>query len=139
MMKSKRGKRSFFVNGVKFGILICREMQDPAFKYFTKKSLPDVILWPSYWGWKYHMKWSPILKKECKKDKCYQLINRIKRPLIQINMSRTIRKDMTVERYGKSVVVNAQNKKVGTCNFGEQDLFIVSNKDGKIKKLGNLL
>jgi predicted amidohydrolase len=134
VMKPKKGKRSFKVNGIKFGSLICREMEDPAYTYYKKSSLPDIILWPSYWGWKYHMKWSPLRKEDGKKDKCYQLVKQLKRPLIQINMSRTIRKDMSTERYGKSVFVDAQNKKVGVGSFGEEELIIVSYNDGVIKK-----
>lgn len=135
VMKAKSGKRIFQVNKTKFGILLCREMEDPAYTYLNKEKLPDVILWPSYWGWEYHHKWGPLKKSTGKKDKCFSLIKKVKRPLIQINMSTTIRLDMTVERYGKSVVVDSSNKKVGIGKYGKKDLFVVSYSNGIIKKL----
>jgi hypothetical protein len=48
--------------------------------------------------------------------------------LIQINMSTTIRIDMTV-------VVDSSNKKVGIGKYGKKDLFVVSYSNGIIKKL----
>ncbi len=135
VMKPKRSNRYFKVNGVKLATLICREMEDPLFTYLNKKNLPDLLLWPSYWGWKYHHKWGPIDQNDGKKAKPFSLMAKLKRPMIQINMSTTVRFDMTKEKYGKSVIIDKNNKKVGLGKYGQEDLILISFKDYKIKKL----
>lgn len=137
VLKSKKGKRSFKVNGIEFGALICRELEDPAFTYFKKDKLPDILLWPSYWGWQYHHKWGPIKNTTGKPDPCYKLIKKLKRPIIQINMSTTIQIDMSVKKFGKSVLVNKDGTKVGVGKYGKEDLLIISYRNGVVKKIKN--
>ena len=135
LMTPKKSKKTFALKGFKLGVLICREMQDHPFEYLDKLNLPDLILWPSYWGWNYKNKWGPIRLSDGKKDLCFLLIKKIKRPLIQMNMSNTFGHGEKLLRAGKSVVVNSQNKKIGMGKFGKKDRFLVSFDGLKLKFL----
>ena len=135
VLRSKKGTRVFSVKGTTFGILMCREVEDPAFTYFSKISLPDIILWPSYWGWTYRMKWGPTNYITHKRDKCFWLIKRLKRPMVQINMATTLMADMTIKKFGKSVVVNADAKRQSVAAYGKEDLFVVSYTNKSLKRL----
>ncbi len=50
-------------------------------------------------------------------------------------MSTTIRKDMSVEKYGKSLILNSKNERVGGGKYGQEDLYLVLVEDRKLKKL----
>jgi predicted amidohydrolase len=137
LITGKASKKSFKLNGIELGVLICREMQDKPFKYFNKKSLPDLILWPSYWGWTYKMKWGPIRLTDGKRDKCYHLISKLKRPLVQINMSNTFGSDDSKVLGGKSVIVDSENRKIGLGKYGQEDRFLVSFNGLKLRLVAN--
>ena len=140
VLHSKKSNRIVSVNGVQVGVLICREMEDPAYMYFHKKRLPDLIFWPSYWGWEYKSKWGPIKYIDGEKDKCYELISELKRPLIQANMCTTFgKKEGEVAKYGKSVFVSSSNTKQAVAAYGKPDHVILNYENGilnNIKSLG---
>ncbi len=134
MLTPKRSTRRFSLKGVDIGVLICREMQDKPYAYFDKKDLPQLLLWPSYWGWSYKDKWGEKTS-DGKEDKTYSLIKALKLPLIQINMANTPLANGNMFKAGKSVIVNSDNKKVGVGSFSKVDRYIVEFKNSKLRKL----
>ncbi len=135
VLKSKESERTFLLNGYRLGVVICRELEDNLYKYFDKNNQPDLLLWPSYWGWDYHKKWRAINKDDGKKKKCFKQVEKIKKPLIQINFSTQIEKNKGLRKCGKSIILNSKNKVVGQGAYGKEDKYIVLFDSGRIKKL----
>jgi len=139
VLKPKSSRRKFKVNGSELGVLICREMEDKPYSYFKKDKMPDLVLWPSYWGWQYKSKWGPIKFSDGKKDKCHQLISKIKKPLVQINMCSTFgKKPNSIDKFGKSVFVNSDNKKIGVGAYGKEDHILVHFDGKKLREVESL-
>lgn len=136
VLHPRGGKRSARVKGVEVGVLICREVEDPVYTYFKQNNLPDIIFWPSYWGWQYKSKWGPIKYIDGEKDLCFELITKIKRPIFQANMCTTFSKDLkSFDKYGKSVFVNGDCRKVGVGAYGKTDHILIRYDGQKLNKL----
>ncbi len=138
VMHSKRGTRKFKVKDIEIGILMCREVEDHPQKYF-KKTYPDLVLWPSYWGWSYRVKWGSLDSKGEKYLPYYNL-KRLSRPVIQVNMSSTFNKNLEVEKYGKSLILNSDASKKDALKYGREELAIIlfSKLNNKIRKIKSL-
>jgi predicted amidohydrolase len=134
MMKPKASKKMFMLKGYKVGAIICREVEDKPFTYFDKKDLPDLLIWPSYWGWQYRDKWSSK-KRDGDTNFAHQLIKKLKRPMIQVNMAGTTLGNGKFMKTGKSVIINPDANKIGVGAFGKIDKYLVKFDGKKLKKL----
>jgi predicted amidohydrolase len=134
MMHAKKSKKTFKLNGYTIGAIICREVEDKPYTYFDKENLPDLLIWPSYWGWRYKDKWA-AKKTDGKPNLAYNLIKKLKRPMIQVNMASTPLADGSHMKTGKSVIINSDNKKVGVGAFGKIDKYLIRFDGKSLKKL----
>ncbi|MCT4642734.1 MAG: hypothetical protein N4A33_10615 [Bacteriovoracaceae bacterium] len=124
ILHSKKSKKFFNLKGYNIGVIICREVEDKPFTYFSKHKVPDLLLWPSYWGWRYKSKWG-AKKDDGKRSKAFSLIKKLKVPMIQINMSKSSDAKGKLIKSGKSVVVNKDASKVGVGAFAKNDRYLV--------------
>ncbi len=107
------GVRVVEVGGARFGVLICREVDDDPERYLGDDP-PDVVLWPGYWGWDAEDGWDPEV------GGAYALTRRLERPLLQATFSRN---EGTTHRgagpHGLSVVVGRGNELARRGPWGE--------------------
>lgn len=50
--------RYILLDGLKIGIMLCREMAHNSYHYLNELDLPDVILWPSVYAWPRAIDWN---------------------------------------------------------------------------------
>lgn len=115
--------RSFEVNGVKLGILICIEAALDPWKYYSKETLPDVLLWPGYWGNKVTT-WDANNAKDS--YKVFKNMLSWKRPLIQATFSKNhANVELGEGPFGRSFVVTSDNRAKFSAAYREEDNFLV--------------
>lgn len=56
--------RQFTVNGYRIGLLICFEATQDPWRYLLERELPEIILWPAYWGGEEEPTWNEKLTKD---------------------------------------------------------------------------
>lgn len=133
MLTPKKSKKTFKLKGYSIGAIICREVEDKPYTYFPKNNLPDLLIWPSYWGWRYKNKWNPKLE-DGKPSLAYSFIKKVKRPLIQVNMASTPLANDTILKTGKSVIINSNNKKIGVGAYGKIDKYLIEFDGDRLRK-----
>ena len=50
--------RSILIDGIKIGIILCREMAHDSYEYLNEHDLPDLIVWPSVYAWPESINWN---------------------------------------------------------------------------------
>lgn len=134
VMKPGGGPRTFKVNGYKFGILICREIEDKHYAYLNQRQMPDMLLWPAAWGTRYHSSWTALNPKNPNWRKACAKVEKYKIPLALINLSHQFSpKTGELKRFGKSYCVSAENKVIAVGAYGMPERIVLQLRDRKLK------
>ena len=100
--------RVFVHNGVRVGVVMCREVAEPADAYFSRDDV-DVVAWPAYWRWGDEMEWGGRESGELGLA-AHARAGEWERPLLQVNFSENDAQDTRdAGPNGRSVVVDAHN------------------------------
>ncbi|MDO9318276.1 MAG: carbon-nitrogen hydrolase family protein [Gammaproteobacteria bacterium] len=139
VMKPGGGPRTFQVNGYKFGVIICREINDKHYSYLNKNQMPDMLLWPAVWGMFYHSSWTTLDPENPKWNKAFAKVAKYKIPMALINLSHQYReKTGELKKLGKSYCVSAENKVVAVGAYGKPDRIVLQLQGKKLTKIGNI-
>lgn len=133
VMEPGGGPRVFNVKGHKFGIIICREIEDSYYAYLNKDYMPDMVLWPAVWGMQSRNSWAALDTKNPKCRKAYAKIEKYKIPLAMINISHHYNlRTGALKRCGKSYFVSAENKAVAVGDYGIPERIVLQLMGNKI-------
>lgn len=121
----EQSQKIFQAAGLRFGVLICCEIQEPP---FTSLAEADVILWPGYWGWTPEDSWG-AMDDNGKPNRVFANIEVWKRPVIQANFAGNDFKGESGPQ-GLSVVIDADNRLVHRARHSVESGFIVSLEKG---------
>lgn len=136
IMKPGGGSRTFEVKGHKFGILMCREIEDKHYAYLERQSMPDMVLWPSAWATLYQESWT---SESPQSREAYAKVAAYKVPMALINLSHHIQvKTGKLKQRGKSYCVSGDNKVVAVGAYGIPDGIVLQLKDKVLSKIGNI-
>lgn len=115
----------FFLNGIRFGVLMCFEAQHGPWDYFDSGQV-DVILWPGYWGWTAESCWREGTSPN--EPNLIYLNQRVwKAPILQANFAFN-----DLEEYsgsgpeGLSVVIDSDNSLVYRGAHRKAEGFVVA-------------
>lgn len=102
------GEKVFQVKGYNLAVLICFEIEHPAFTYFESGEA-DAILWPGYWGWTSEDIWSE--KRDQELNPIYKNMTEWQIPLLQSNFARNdLEGHKGAGPEGLSFIINENNQ-----------------------------
>lgn len=116
-------QKVFEINGLKFGLLICKEAQQDPWQYMPSEEI-DFIIWPGYWGWTKNCKWQAVTDE--KNNLVFENLMTWKAPVIQANFAfNDLGGHSGAGPEGLSMVVNADNELVFQASHLKESGFVV--------------
>lgn len=120
--------RVFTYQGIKIGVLFCREIDDDLL--FSEISDSETVLWPGYWGWDDPFVWDDA-------DPLRSQLKRLAKPVIQINFGTHAEYKLPPNRQqGCSVICTSEGNLLLQAHRDVGDILIIDTEELIAKQNG---